>query len=382
MRAGFRHDEKQNLSEIAPSCALNNMFANNKVAVITGAASGMGRSLAVLLASKGVRGLALCDVNMTDLEQTAKLAREASPSSQKLKVTIAKVDVSNRANVEQWRDTVSQDFGGVVDMLFNNAGINANGRMVHPPGASKEEIAQVEKDWDRCFNVDFFGVLFCCRAFLPLMIANSKDAYLVNTASVNAFWTWPEHAAYTAAKHAVKGLSDSLHVELQMKAPHVKVSCLFPGGVRTNIAASTLHADAAGVKKVAQVFEEQVDLTADEAADWILTCVGKRQYRILVGYDALLLDKMVRAGPSTVYSFYETLGRMGFTPDLGNLEENKKVAGPLTAARFVASGGWFFLLFMWPYPLLRLRKSVAGRMLLGSLAAATAVGVGKMSAKL
>jgi len=254
--------------------------------------------------------------------------------------------------------------------------------MVHAPGTSKEEVAKFEAMWDRCFNIDFFGVLNCCRAFIPVLVEKSKEAYLVNTASVNAFWTWPEHSSYTAAKHAVKGLTDSIHIEMQMKAPHVKVACLFPGGVRTNIAAATLTHDTRGMSRVAELFEQNVDLTSSEAAEWILDGVARDQYRILVGYDAWLLDKMVRTGPSMVYSFYEALGSHGLPADLTNMETMEKQVGILTLLKFLANGGWFTLLFVWPIPLFALRRSTTGRVVLGGLAAATAVGIGKISAKL
>jgi NAD(P)-dependent dehydrogenase (short-subunit alcohol dehydrogenase family) len=355
------------------------MKIESAIAAVTGAASGMGRALAIQLAVEGAAGLALCDVNMKELEETAALAKRAA-KVKNLKVTCSKVDVSNSANVEAWRDEVVREHGS-VQMLFNNAGINAIGRMVHAKGTSAAEVAHLERLWDRCFAIDFFGVLYCCRAFLPELI-KSKEAHLINTASVNAFWTWPEHSSYTAAKHAVKGLSDSLHIELQMKAPHVKVTCLFPGGVKTNIAKDTLHLNEQGMSKVAEVFESEVDLSAEEAADWILGAVKQNQYRALIGYDAILLDKMVRVGPQMVYSFYEALGRIGMNADMAAHEQNQQALSVLNAVRFVTSGGWFTLLFVWPVPLLRLRKTLTGRAVLASMAAATAVGMGKLSSKL
>ena len=154
----------------------------------------MGRALAVQMAQQErVSGLAICDVNQAALSETAKLAARAG-----VKITTSIVDVSNREQVEKWRDQVVADFGG-CDMLFNNAGINANGKLIYGPD---DNVAALEKNWDRCFNVDFYGVLYCMRAFLPILISR-KEAYLINTSSVNAFYTWPEHSSYTSAKHAV-----------------------------------------------------------------------------------------------------------------------------------------------------------------------------------
>jgi len=207
------------------------MKLEGKICAITGAASGMGRALAVELAKKEKSsGLALCDVNQEALDETARLAQTHG-----VKILTSIVDVSNRAQVEKWRDEVVQMFGG-VDVLFNNAGINAVSPLVYGP---KDDVVALEKSWDRCFNIDFYGVLYCCRAFIPVMIPR-PEAYIINTSSVNAFYTWPEHSSYTAAKHAVKGLTDSLVIELRVKAPHVKVALLHPGGVRTNIANATI----------------------------------------------------------------------------------------------------------------------------------------------
>lgn len=319
----------------------------------------MGRAIALNLASKEhVSGLALCDVNEKDLNETVALCLKAAP---KCKVVPYLVDVSNKERVEKWRDEVVRDFGG-CDALFNNAGINANGKMVY--GAHDDPV-QLEKMWDRCFNIDFYGVLYCTRAFLPVLISRT-EAYLINTSSVNAFWTWPEHTAYTAAKHAVKGLTDSLMIELKIKAPHVHVALLHPGGVKTEIAKTTLHphndGKNAAADKLAERFALLADLTSDEAATWIVGAVKKDQYRVLVGYDAIFIDKMVRLFPERVYGFYEQFGKEGLIADAWDPNmKNDQIVGPLVAGRLIAAGLWTNLLFMWPIPLLGLRRSPAGR---------------------
>ena len=200
-----------------------------QVAVVTGAASGMGRSLALQLAAKGV-SLALCDVDMAALAVTVKMARAVDSA---LVVTEHEVDVADEAQVLVFRDEVLAQHKGGVQLLFNNAGVACDGRLVFLPSNSAEEIAAVRKGWDRCFNIDFFGVLHCVRAFLPALQA-STEAYVVNTSSINAIWTWPEHSAYSSAKAAVQGLTESLMIECMVKAPHVHVACVHPGGVRTD----------------------------------------------------------------------------------------------------------------------------------------------------
>jgi NAD(P)-dependent dehydrogenase (short-subunit alcohol dehydrogenase family) len=325
----------------------------------------MGRALAIQLATKeNISGLAICDVNEKELLETVKLA-----SSKGVRVTSAIVDVSNNQQVLGWRDQIVKDFGG-CDVLFNNAGINACGRLVYGP---QDNIEAIEKGWDRCFNIDFYGVLFCMRAFLPVLISR-KEAYLINTSSVNAFYTWPEHSAYTAAKHAVKGLTDSVAIELRAKAPHVKVALLHPGGVKTNIAATTLHehnnTGNENAMNVTRAFEFIADLSSEQAADWIIGAVKKDQYRVLVGYDAWLLDKMVRVFPESIYSFYEQIGREGLIVDpFDPSNKNAQIFGPGVLARIVASGLWTHLLFLWPVPLIKLRHTPTGRAALYGAAA-------------
>jgi NAD(P)-dependent dehydrogenase (short-subunit alcohol dehydrogenase family) len=161
------------------------MRLEGKTVAITGAATGMGRALAVHLATQEkVAALVLCDVNDKDLQETRALC------GKDVRVGTWLVDVSNKAQVEQWRDDVVRDFDG-CDVLFNNAGVNCNGTMVYGPN---DDAAALERGWDRCFNIDFFGVLYCVRAFLPVLISR-KEAYIVNTSSVNAYWTWPNHSA-------------------------------------------------------------------------------------------------------------------------------------------------------------------------------------------
>jgi NAD(P)-dependent dehydrogenase (short-subunit alcohol dehydrogenase family) len=126
------------------------MKFEGKVFVVTGAASGMGRSLAIQLATKeGAAGVAICDVNQKELEETARLAKEAGS---KATIRTYLCDVSNRARVEEWRDEVVRDFG-FVDMIFNNAGINANGKQVYD---KEDDIAMLERNWDRCRMSFFF----------------------------------------------------------------------------------------------------------------------------------------------------------------------------------------------------------------------------------
>lgn len=338
------------------------MKLEGKVCVVTGAATGMGRALAVQLAQKErASGLALCDVNEIELAETVRLA---TANGVQCKVIPYRCDVSDRANVEKWRDSVLNDFG-YIDLLFNNAGINANGRMVYGPG---DDVAKFEAGWDRCFNIDFFGVLYCTRAFLPTLISR-PEAYLINTSSVNAFFTWAEHTCYAAAKHAVKGLTDSLMLELRVKAPHVKVALLHPGGVKTSIVDNMIDSNVESKEFGIKAFAEICDLTSEDAADWIIGAVKQDKYRVLVGYDAWCLDAMMRWMPERAYSFYEQLGKEGFSIDLLGpaMEGNIKLLGVGSITRLMFAGLWTNLLFLSPMVVFKMRHFMLGRVALAGL---------------
>ena len=165
-----------------------------------------------------------------------------------------------------------------------------------------------------------------------------------------------------------------------MKAPHVKVALLHPGGVKTNIAAGTLHGanlpDNAMADRLVEFFHANADLTSEQAADWIIGAVKNDQYRVLVGYDAWLFDKMVRIFPESILSFYEQLGREGLAVDMYDmLHKNQGVVGPAVFARLMAAGLWTHLLFLWPVPILRLRHTAAGRSALTVMAATALYGI-------
>jgi NAD(P)-dependent dehydrogenase (short-subunit alcohol dehydrogenase family) len=309
---------------------------------------------------------------MEELEETARLARAANGS---VCVSAHRVDVSDRARVEAFAGEVLAAHGGQVHVLFANAGLTVPGSLLHDASMSATEVAAYEARWDRCFAVDYFGVLHCVRAFLP-HIVKQEEGYIVNTASVNGFWTWPDHGAYTSAKFAVRGLTDSLLIECSVKAPHVKVASVMPGGVRTGIVRNSGYTGCGVVDKLFTGDGGLADLTADEAAAWILDGVAAGKTRILVGYDALLLDFMSRfGGPHRSYAMYAALAREGVTNfDLSKLaltEKQIKNVSLLGWLRVALNGGAHFALFMWPFALLRHRRhplaKAAGIVLAASL---------------
>src|SRR4029079_10577179 len=198
----------------------------DKLAVITGGGTGMGRELARELTAEGCH-VAMCDALSQKLAETKRLCDERAPAG--VRVTIHACDVSKEAEMNAFRDAVqSQHDTDHVNLLFNNAGIGGGGSILNDERA----------DWERTFGVCWYGVYYGTRVFLPLLVA-SDEGYIVNTSSVNGFWAClgpsTAHTAYSAAKFAVKGFSEALMIDMRLNAPHVKVSVVMPGHIGTSI---------------------------------------------------------------------------------------------------------------------------------------------------
>lgn len=256
---------------------------NDKVAAITGAASGMGRELAVELAGRGC-GLSLSDVNVAGLEETAALARAKG-----VKVTTAQLDVSNRDAVYAWAEQTAKDHGK-VNLVFNNAGVALN--------APLESISQ--KDFEWIVGINFWGVVYGSQAFLPHLKA-SGDGHIINTSSLFGLIGTPGTGAYSATKFAVRGYTESLRIELDMMDCGVSATCVHPGGIRTAINNNARIGD--GVEKLMGVsadkarerFDKMLNTTtANKAARIILKAVEKNSRRVVVGPDAKAMDVVVR----------------------------------------------------------------------------------------
>jgi NAD(P)-dependent dehydrogenase (short-subunit alcohol dehydrogenase family) len=293
-----------------------------KVAVVTGGGSGMGRELVLQLAAAGC-AVATCDIDRASIEVTAA---DAPPG---VRVTTHICDVSDETQVLALRNEVTERHASDhVDLVFNNAGVGGGGSF----------IADSRAEWERTFAIDWWGVYYCTRAFLPLLIA-SREAVLVNTSSVNGFWAslgpGVPHTAYSTAKFAVKGFSEALIEDLRVHAPHVRVAVVMPGHIGTNIVTNSwrVHgkepaaltpaelavARAELVRRGAPVaespdddvrqildaagtlFRDRAPLTAARAASIILEGVRAGRWRILVGDDAVRLDEHVRARPEDAY---------------------------------------------------------------------------------
>jgi cation diffusion facilitator CzcD-associated flavoprotein CzcO/NAD(P)-dependent dehydrogenase (short-subunit alcohol dehydrogenase family) len=263
---------------------------NGKVAVVTGAASGIGRAVSQALAARGCH-LALCDIDEAGLEDTARLVGNA------VRVTRHHLDVSDGEAIAALPDAIEAAHGG-VDVLVNNAGVALGGTF--------DVVSESEFDW--LVAINFQGVVRMTRAFLPLLKARPA-AQLVNVSSLFGLVAPPGQTAYSASKFAVRGFSVALSNELLAAKSSVRVTVVHPGGVKTAIAANARVAD--GVpgnvrEKQRQRFDKALKMPPERAAAIIVEGIEKRLPRVLVGSDAKIASLLERLMP---VSYWRLLGR-------------------------------------------------------------------------
>jgi NAD(P)-dependent dehydrogenase (short-subunit alcohol dehydrogenase family) len=320
----------------------------DKLAVVTGGGSGMGRELVRQLAAQGC-SVAACDLNADAVAVIAATAWAAAPPG--VRVTGHACDVSDEAQVLRFRDELLEAHASDhVDLVFANAGM----------GGGESFISGRREVWERTFAVDWWGVYYCARAFLPLLMA-SGDGVLVNTSSVNGFWAalgpGVPNSAYSTAKFAVKGFTEALIEDLRANAPEVRVAVVMPGHVGTDIVVNSLRArglpapermsDAQVeevIPRVAQAaligagllaedasaddlrqmlvrananFRDDAPVSAAAAAATILDGVRSGAWRILVGEDAKMIDAAVRAKPEAAYDYAELFSGLAEEPAAG-----------------------------------------------------------------
>jgi NADP-dependent 3-hydroxy acid dehydrogenase YdfG len=248
-----------------------------QVAVITGAGSGIGRALAVNLATKGAR-LALSDIDTDGLAETVRQTQALGAN-----VKSDRLDVAEREAVLAYADAVIAHFG-TVNQVYNNAGIAYNGDVV------KSEF----KDIERIIDVDFWGVVNGTKAFLPHVIA-SGDGHIVNISSVFGLIAVPGQSAYNAAKFAVRGFTEALRQEMLVGKHPVKVTCVHPGGIKTAVARNATVADGEDLQTFAEFFDKWLARHSPEmAAATIVDGVAKGHARVVVGWDAKAFDWLAR----------------------------------------------------------------------------------------
>jgi NAD(P)-dependent dehydrogenase (short-subunit alcohol dehydrogenase family) len=308
------------------------------IAVVTGGGTGMGRELVRQLAKAGC-DVATCDVFADAMEETRSLALADAPTG--TRVTTFVCDVSDESQVLAFRDEVSSGLSTEhVNLLFNNAGIGGGGSFV----------TDDRSEWERTFGIDWGGVYYCTRAFLPMLLV-ADEGHVVNTSSLNGLWasigpTIP-HTAYSAAKFAIRGFTEALITDFRVNAPHLRASVVMPGHIGTSIVinsgkvhgqdpdtmgpdrllrlrgqltASGFPLDGVsdedlrkGVQMMGETFRDSAPTSASQAATIILDGVRENRWRILVGEDAEIIDGEVRRDPEHAYDaeFWQSLQARG-----------------------------------------------------------------------
>ncbi len=265
------------------------MILADRAAVITGAAGGIGRAIAVSLARRGCH-LALADIDETGLAQTQVLAAPCG-----VRVSCHRLDVASREAVANLPAQVLSAHGR-VDLLFNNAGVALIGNF--------EQVSEADFDW--LMEINFHGVVRMTRAFLPLLKAGD-DSRIVNLSSVFGLISPPGQCAYSASKFAVRGFSNALRHELA--GSRVGVSVVHPGGVATAIAQNArLPRDlpAEQMRLRLELADKLLRMPPQKAGEIIVRGVEKRRSRILVGRDAVIIALIERLAP---VNYWRVLGR-------------------------------------------------------------------------
>jgi short-subunit dehydrogenase len=256
------------------------MRLENRTAVVTGAASGIGRAIAVSLARRGCN-LALADIDETGLSGTADLI-----ASNRIRISRHKLDVANRESVAAFPQTVKAAHAG-VDLLVNNAGVALGGYF--------QDVKEEDFEW--LFNINFWGVVRMTRAFMPLLRA-SDDARLVNVSSLYGLIAPPGQTAYSASKFAVRGFSEALRRELD--GSKIGVTVVHPGGVATSIARNARPPAKATPEEVAAAqarMNKLLTMPPAQAGEIIVNGIERRKPRVLVGSDAKFTSVIERLMP-------------------------------------------------------------------------------------
>jgi NAD(P)-dependent dehydrogenase (short-subunit alcohol dehydrogenase family) len=259
----------------------------NRIAVLTGGASGIGLALMLELVRRGVH-IAACDIDQEGLEAAVRRARKSNPA---VRVTAHACDVSDEKSVVRFAREVAKEHGSdAIHLLFNNAGVVGGSSFV----------VGVREEWEKTFAVSWFGTYYCTRAFFPMLVA-ADQGVVVNICSVNGLWAslgeGSPHTAYSSAKFATRGFTESLLVDFRKHAAHLSAVLVLPGHVRTGMPSpprSWRHA-------LNSLFADYQPVSSRQAAETILRAVSAGKWRVVIGQDAEAIDARLRADPWTAY---------------------------------------------------------------------------------
>lgn len=248
----------------------------DRVAVVTGAGSGIGRATSIALAREGCH-LAISDVNEVGLAQTAESIRALGG-----RVCTHRVDVSDKQRMQRYAEEVAAEYGQ-VHILVNNAGVTVTG----------EFADHSLEDFEWIVGINFWGVVYGCKFFLP-HLKQAGEGHIVNLSSLFGLMGFPAQSSYCATKFAVRGFSESLWVEL--KQHNIGVTSVHPGGVRTNIAASA-RATEEGLKHQAVGIIARSSVSPERCAQLIVGAIKRNKMRLLVAPESYALDFAKRVTP-------------------------------------------------------------------------------------
>jgi short-subunit dehydrogenase len=253
-------------------------YSNGKIAVITGAGSGIGRALALQLNREG------CELYISDISPEGLNETQARLERQDIKASSRLVDVADKTAVHAWADHIATEKGH-VDIIINNAGVALM--------STVEESQYQHQEW--LMNINFWGVVYGTQAFLPLLRC-AEQGHLINISSVFGLIGVPTQSAYNAAKFAVRGYTEALRQE--MAGSNVHVCCVHPGGIKTNIAHSSRGGDPnISARERDSEFQKFARTTAESAAAQIIRALEKRKKRLLIGTDANYISLISRLFP-------------------------------------------------------------------------------------
>jgi short-subunit dehydrogenase len=261
---------------------------------VTGAASGIGRALAIELAARGA-DLALADRDEAGLQSVAgEIATSSTRTGSARKVSLHRLDIGDSEAVAAFaREAIAAH--PALNIVINNAGVALLGQF--------HEIDQAQMEW--LFNINFWGAVHATRAFLP-HLASQPASHIVNLSSIFGIVAPPGQTAYSAAKFAVRGFSEALRHELQMAKSPIRLSVVHPGGIKTNIVrnsrAGTGVTDNERRVQSIERFDAIAQTSAKDAALRIIKGIEKNEPRILIGGDARFMDILQRFRPATYWN--------------------------------------------------------------------------------
>jgi short-subunit dehydrogenase len=267
-------------------------YTTDKIAVITGAGSGIGRELAKQLNDQGCK-LLISDISEQGLAETVQ-----SLSRRDVLVESHILDVADKNAFQAWAKSISDEHGQ-VDIVINNAGVAT--------AAPVEESKYEDIEW--LMSINFWGVVYGTREFLPLL-RKSRQGHLVNISSIFGVVGIPTQSAYNASKFAVRGYTEALRHE--MAGSNIHVCCVHPGGIKTNIVRNARLTDTDTTRDEAVTdFDKMANTTAESAAAQIIKAIEKRKKRLLIGMDAKYISILSRLFPVNYARFLPGIGDVG-----------------------------------------------------------------------